>query len=384
MDTLEITVESGLNPAQEEAVKQIIKKGFPYMKFEFEAQTDRDDAAGRQANESFRTFMHDLLSEDARASIVYSKVYYDGSVDTEWTFTIPTESVKYLPQFINAWNKACEEFGSENIDVTGAGFHIAILQQSNYPSNKRMPAVKVNNFKREVTKLLPALLFLASHNYLSRGLSYRKPQISKSDKYSAIYTRNDTIMEFRIFETCWDKPESVFDKVEIIANCLKYYSKRKNKVQFKPMSFFESGHGLERYFETPEKLEVLNASLTYLKPKLKSIEQLKRERNFKLDKRVLDKRFKSKMARYAIEYQEQVDRWEQMAKQEIADFALEARSENGWARRLMRNEEEVIKYLIQHRLIPNKPGAIESYISEREHEHDGYRSYNLMLNPDRR
>lgn len=71
-------------------------------------------------------FIMEQLSTEAKEALLYGRFYNDGSVDSEYTFTIPVEKVNVLPEFINSFNKLAEAVGN-GMDVDGAGMHIAVL-----------------------------------------------------------------------------------------------------------------------------------------------------------------------------------------------------------------------------------------------------------------
>jgi len=223
------------------------------------------------------------ISKEARESVVFSRFYWDGSVDSEFTFTIPVEAIGYLPEFVRAFKSLSEE--TEYMSVDRAGMHISIMMDGEYPvRNKALDNAKVNNFKKEMTKLLPALFFLASADHHSRELEYRIPRVYET-KYSAINIFRGG-MEYRVFETCYQRPDMILQFMDIIAKTLKFYGTAQVKKQiFKQFTFRECPSSnrayVSRFFQTDDEIAALDAGLEYLRPDNVTVEQLKIQRNFK-------------------------------------------------------------------------------------------------------
>lgn len=228
-------------------------------------------------------FINNYVSTEARQRLIYGRFYNDGSVDSEYTYTMAIENVEYMLEYMNAF-KALAKAINNRFDTSGAGMHISLLLEDtdgDYPSHIELDDDGIDNFTNQVTKLLPALFFLASANYQSRSLGFRMPQISDEEKYSAIYTHENTCLEYRVFETCYDKPETLYDFVEVIANTVKYYAdpSLEAKSLGKEFTFRGKGRHIARFYNTPDQLRVLNAQIKELKPKDKTIKALKAERS---------------------------------------------------------------------------------------------------------
>ncbi len=223
-------------------------------------------------------FMRDYVTREALDHLIYSEFYEDGSVDSEFTFTIHIDHAEDVLQWIAAFNALADECNG-SMDTSGAGMHITLLQGSRYPrTSGEIAGTGLRNFQTEVSKLLPALFFLASSNYDSRGLDYRPASIG-SGKYNAISTHDDSCLEYRLFETCYTRPEVFFDYIKTIANTLKFYTDPNLKVQTLGKRFgFDYGDKVARFYNTPEQLRILNATIKHVKPKDKTIKQLKKER----------------------------------------------------------------------------------------------------------
>ena len=268
---------------------------------------------GDFSSESYcEDFMKEHVSPEVLSRLTYGRFYEDGSVDSEFTFTVPIEHARDVIDWTKAFVELSEQ--CDGLDVGGAGLHIAVLpKESNgsYPvARNTMPSHKVNNFTSEMTKLLPALFFLASSNTQSRGLSYRTPQIH-SEKYSAISHHDRSCFEFRVFETCYGKPETFFDYLQTIANCLEFYANPNLKVKAigKSFGFNEENRLVSRFYSTPEQLKILNSTIKYLKPKDKTIKQLKKERGMDYTVTEVKKKNRDKIANLKSEYYEYKRRW---------------------------------------------------------------------------
>jgi hypothetical protein len=253
-------------------------------------------------------FIENELRPETRQAMNYMEFYEDGSVDSELTFTLPIENVEMVTEVIEAWNALADNIGN-GMDIDGAGMHISVLPTScngYYPcEDSDISGFGMENFKKQVTKLMPTLFFLGSVDKHSRTLEYREPQVSRSEKYSAIFTHYDTCLEYRLFETCYEKPESFFDYVEVIANTLKFFANPSLEVKTvgKDFIFPSYGYDLQRFFNDGNALRVLNAQIGYLKPQDKSYRQLKEERGISTTIKDLDKKNKEQVKKLRKEYE---------------------------------------------------------------------------------
>ena len=142
-----------------------------------------------------------------------------------------------------------------NVNVQGSGMHIAVLPEGcagKYPVRSiRLDTAGLRNFQTEMTKLLPALYFVGTAGHRSRAMTYRTPRISHDSKYSAVYTQNGTIFEYRVFETCYDRPEAVYEYIQVISNSLKFYANPNLKVKALGKKFgFPSTTEIAHYYST--------------------------------------------------------------------------------------------------------------------------------------
>ena len=258
-------------------------------------------------------FIQEQLSAEAKEALIYGRFYNDGSVDSEYTFTIPVEKVNVLPEFIDSFNKLAEAVGN-GMDVYGAGMHIAVLPTA---SNGRYPvpsAVELNpeglqNFKTEVTKLLPALFVAATSGNFTRCLNYRNPQIGL-DKYSAIHVVNGRCFEFRLFETCYQRPEAVFEFLETISRTLEYYKDPSKKVEVQGKEFvFYDREGLKGFTSTPDQVRIIKKQLKMVIGKGVTLKEFTKTRELDLSVQSRNKEFNKK-----------VSRTRKMYKEALADF----------------------------------------------------------------
>lgn len=247
----------------------------------------------------------DRFVEDG--ALKYSKFYNDQSVDSEWTFTISLEdpeTVFHLPKMVEAFKQLGEAING-SFDVTGAGMHIALLDDENCvydPNTYRGDSIakehRFHNFRRSMNLLMPALFFLGSSNENSRGLRYRQPQVNlnthQGTKYWAV-NYGYGALEFRLFETCYHSPEMILDDIVVIANCMKFWgdqyipsglAKIVDKCQFG----VDNNNSLERFYVKAEHLDLLNEGLKKIKPSYLTITELKAQRKFKKTKREINNR----------------------------------------------------------------------------------------------
>jgi len=224
--------------------------------------------------DDFWDFFSERLDETLRLT-EYAHVYNDGSVDSELTLTLHVNHLTKLPEIITAFADTCRHFGS--CHTGNAGLHIALLTDKKYPSKTKLDPVKLTNFKRQVSKLLLGLVCLGSPNDKTRAFEFRDIQVSSTTKYSAIFTHDDTCIEYRLFDSCFDRPEYIIRYMEIINRTLHYYTdspkrylKLKDHVSLKRSSQIldKSYNGcyrrLAEVFHTDESVARLFRELAYL------------------------------------------------------------------------------------------------------------------------
>lgn len=157
----------------------------------------------------------------------FLKVYNDGSVDTECTLTLRVDYINELPEIIRIFKATCLHFGK--CRTKNAGLHLTLLEGYLYPRQRKLNAVKMANYHKHVAKLLFGLIYLGSNGNVTRGFHCRDIRISDKEKYSAIYTHNDTCIEFRLFDTCYNHPERVLQYLALMAKTLRYYTDNPKK-----------------------------------------------------------------------------------------------------------------------------------------------------------
>ena len=225
--------------------------------------------------------------------LIFGMFYDDPSVDSEFTFTLSLkneQNIFLLPRILALWKKMGFAIGN-GLSIQNAGMHMALLgdKSCKYPSSD--PADWRDcliNMDRSMRLLMPALFFLGSDNRLSRGMRFRIPRTS-TEKYSAIhYTSN--CLEFRVFEPCYDNPERVLDNFVVMRNCLRFWSRTYKTPSLTKIASTvnfgnDSGDNLDRLYTTACHLDLLNAGILKLKPKYKTVAELKRERSFKKTKK---------------------------------------------------------------------------------------------------
>lgn len=270
----------------------------------------------------------------------FARFYNDGSVDSEMTFTIPIDNianVRHLPAVLRVFRQLESHIG-QGFDTRGAGLHMALLFSSdcsyphpsdNYtrsgrPDSNRLPEQHIENFKRSMTQLLPALYFLSSPDGGSRGIHFRLPQVSMdyrndqygNNKYSAISYRSGAI-EFRTFDTCYDAPDTILDNIMVMANCMKYMSSTyKNpgvdKIAKELRFGSDDDNTLTRFYRTEMHLDVLKAGLLKLKPSYLTLKEVKARRNFKVTKAGLKYGSKQQVEAAKAAYKEYADRYKRI------------------------------------------------------------------------
>lgn len=300
----------------EQSLNEIKNKGFTHMKFELEANfnieygqceecegrgsyvDDYDnsvecsycDATGRTDNNyltELEGYIVNAIPSKATEKIVFARAYNDGSVDTEYTFTVSLEGVKYVPDIMKAFQDYCDKNGGD-FNIDNAGFHISVLTDSKYPCDKPLNNICVDNFSKQVTRLLPALYHEATASNKTRGLEYRPPRVTTS-KYSSITIHHGAI-EYRLFDPCFNKPKQVFEYVKVIANTLRYYSKLKLKKnlyeKFEIKNNLRQENNLGILYSTSQNIKALQSTLKYVNPDAKLKIRLPKDNKLKFAEQI--------------------------------------------------------------------------------------------------
>ena len=253
------------------------------------------------------------------APLKYAEFYRDGSVDSEFTFTLmldnPNKVYETLPKVIEMWTGLGQRIGN-GIDTTGAGMHMALLNSADgdYPTSEISGGEnRFNNFQRSMQLLLPALYFLGSNDDKSRGLNYRRPEVGYGTHRTAIDYRGGAV-EFRIFDTCYQRPETILDNVIVMSKCMRFWttkytrnhlSKITNSVRFG----VDGDDTLQRFYCTREHIDLLNNGLRILKPAYYTIRELKDQRKFNMTKTHINNATKKLRRDAVIEYKEYEQRF---------------------------------------------------------------------------
>lgn len=245
------------------------------------------------------------------APLVFSHAYRDGTVDSEWTLTLDlkkSKSILMLPILCQAFASLADEIG-QPIDVSNAGMHMAWLFSDNatYPADITASNLqKFNNFRRSMNLLMPALFFLGSSTSKSRPMGYRQPGTHNREKYMAISLRNGAL-EFRLFETCYQRPEQMLDNVMVMANCMRFWTLKYTRnylAKITPRIMFgnDDGDELARMYVTTEHIDLLNRGLRMIKPSYLTVAEIKHQRSFNITKNHVKDVEKNARAKAELEY----------------------------------------------------------------------------------
>ena len=257
----------------------------------------------------------------------FAKLYYDGSVDTEVTFTVRLdneENIFLIPEVLEVYKEMAETIG-RGLDVRGAGMHTALIfdEDCRYPNTSSFPYTETqkDNFQRSISQLLPAFYFLATATQRSRAIgSYRPPVVGGSGKQTAI-GYNGGAIEFRIFDTCYERPEATLDNIVVLKNVMQYMSSRyKNPNIAKEIGKSSINFGnddnqmLSRLYVTADQIGVLYAGLPKLMPEYYTVEELCEQRSFKRTLGDAETVAREQREQAEMEYAEYEERFEYQVK----------------------------------------------------------------------
>lgn len=316
------------------------------------------------------------------APLVYGEFYNDGSVDSEFTFTIKLDKPKnilVLPKVVKAFKRLAKENG-QGMDVRGAGMHMAFLnsRDCSYPSGgSSISASYWGNFAKSMNLLMPALYFLGSSNEQSRGLNFRRPEVGWDTHRSAIDFRHGAL-EFRVFDTCYDNPEAILDNFVVMTKCLRYW-----RTEFVPSGLekvttsyrfgVDRGDTLDRFYVSHTHIDLLNQGLARLKPSYYTIREIKQQRKFQTNKRSLNKRKEDLRKMVEAQYKEYEDRFNfQLLYKELrftrefleaADFNMTVRPSSSADFQALRLEAEAkAKEKVEE--AKRRKKSVKSYVNE--------------------
>lgn len=266
-----------------------------------------------------QAFIRKQLKPETLRAINFMRFYRDGSVDSELTFTAPMSKPEVLVEVIEAWNTMVKAMGVKQ-DVKGAGMHVCVLPGSVYPVKKKLDERKLMNFKSEVTKLLPALFLASTSGNFTRGLNFRQPQIG-TVKYSAIHTVHDTCLEYRVFETCYERPEAIYEYIGVIARTLEYYIDPNKKVVPLGREFpIYDKHSLKSFMQLPEQVAILKQQIKYMLPEGMTAKEFFEKRDIDLTVTKLREAEKLKLKRVEQAYAERVKSYKKEKEKPLDEY----------------------------------------------------------------
>lgn len=257
-------------------IKRIKAAGFSHIKVELEAHLNRENSFDDE--DYCKSYITDQLDPELVEAMTYYDFYNDGSVDSEFTFTLPIEQAHRAIDVVQAFSALADSNGY-GIDTNRAGVHLTLMTSGMYPTTKRLSAARLANFTTQVTKLLPALYAASSHNGLTRSFEFRQPKIGavksmSTSEYPMICTHGGTCLEYRLFDTCYDKPEALLEQIQIIAGTIVYFDARR-KLKLKSKSFTmetvtrerQSKREFKHTIKDRKNYEALKETVKYIKPK---------------------------------------------------------------------------------------------------------------------
>lgn len=264
-------------------------------------------------------------------ALKYSRFYVDHSVDTECTFTLSVEEdpsvVLKLPEIVRAFTSIADIIGN-GIDVRGAGMHMALLNSRGavYPY-EHFDEQRFRNFQKSMHLLMPALYFLGSVDETSRGLHYRQPYVNSpghGSKYWAVNYAGGAL-EYRIFETCYQRPEAILDNIVVIANCMRHWTSEYtphglSRITRSTRFGVDNSNRLDRFYRNRQHFELLFAGLEHLKPTYYTAEQLCEMRQFKITPSKLDEFMKESDTEIDRQYEEYCERYHKLVSLELSRY----------------------------------------------------------------
>lgn len=283
--------------------------------------------------EACHNWLLDYMGLSIGDVLIYSEVYDDTSVDTEWTFTLSLKDPKtilLLPKFITACHALAAEIGV-GLDTENAGMHMAFILDPHcyYKSDLPQSAKDLNrfkNFRKSMAQMMPALFFLSASNSQTREMHFRMPRCGQSrytdhaeshsiarydgeQKYSAVHFVGSAV-EFRVFDPCYDNAEQIFDNFIVMRNCMRFWSDNYRSPKLEKLiadmnfgfSYERSCGSVSDMYKTFNHVDVLNAGIRKLKPSYRTIAELKQQRGFKVTKRAIKQRHAERKAKAARKY----------------------------------------------------------------------------------
>jgi hypothetical protein len=295
-----------INKPYRDSIAAIKAAGFSHFKVELEATFNRGNFWETWAHPDYcQRYIMRHLSAETKAAIGFKHFYNDGTVDSELTFTLPIDEAHRAIEVMQVFMSIGQKTGHTNTDR--AGMHLTVMTSSVYPTRKRLSAPELRNFTTQINKLMPALFMAASHSGTTRGLRFRMPKVSHHDKYSAIYTHGGTCLEYRVFDPCYDEPEALLEKIQVIAATLKYFSAKTVSLKHKSFelcigSDSHASYQLKDSLTSLDNLRAFNETLRLLKPAGIGERRFKAERGLKVDLAAIYKQAREQLDKYRFYY----------------------------------------------------------------------------------
>lgn len=307
-------------------IKRIKAAGFTHFKVELEADLSRDDDF---YDEGYcKRYIISTLCEETQSVLNFSRFYNDGSVDSEFTFTLPIEHAWRTVEIIEAFNKLASANGN-GMRTDRAGMHLSLLTSGTYPTSRTLNATKLANFTTQVTKLLPALYAASSHDGLTRPMGYRRPEISpeKDSVYPAICTHDGTCLEYRLFDTCYDQPEAILEKIQVIAATMVYFDTHK-KVSLESKQFTlnrvcgdrESKQPFSKTLRDADNMAALRETIKFIKPRGTSVKSFLAARGLDFSAKEIARFSRAIDLRLSVSYRAHVDSYMSRVHQELNNW----------------------------------------------------------------
>lgn len=321
-------------------------------------------------------FINTHVSKKALKSLVYGRFMVDGSVDSEYTLTLPIQKAHYAVEFIHAFNKLAKAIGKP-MEVQGAGMHIALMPEdsdgyySRGDNDYYLDNNKLANFRIQMQKLLPALYFLGTGNHRTRGMSYRYPRIS-SEKYSAI-NYGSSVLEYRVFETCYDNPMQILQFFEVIEKSLNYW----NDTIILPKKIMDSrytfnipkGHDLQRLFNESHRFDALKETLPYLQPDGTTFKSLCKQRSFGITLAKIKKQEQQAETTLRNQWPEFKERQEESLKKQLERAEFDYDNSPDWKAELRNDGIDTKDLLLKQtitRFYNGKPRTVRQFMATKK------------------
>lgn len=222
---------------------------------------------------------------DISDKLDYYRAYRDGSVNTEVTMTLPSQDCDLLPAILKKFHDTCAAMtGTESYDIANAGMHISVMEGSDYNRLVELPRGKIRNFRGQMEKVISSLYLLAcGDGKKTRSTHFREPKACHDDKYSAIYTHDDRMIEYRIFDPCYSNPDRMAQFMTTIVRTLRYYDE--HETINLPGKEEEYGDGPDiddretatmcQIYSSPSKILKLMDELEHVYPDLEKLTEMK-------------------------------------------------------------------------------------------------------------